>query len=414
MLTDSFVQQIQSMQGRLDLLLQDTDYPQLPSDAILPQALKELGVASEEIQITLEELHRQNEELLATRRALEEERRRYKDLFELAPDSYALVDLAGTIREANQATAKLLNVSQRFLAGKPLSVFLSAEDRELFWYKFNQLQGMEQSQEWTMYLCPRDRQPVKVAVVASISNCERASQSATMLLSLREIGDPNRQLYLSNNVESPRIDPSNDELDSTQRQIYLKGEAIRLQQETVWLVCRGTVKLSMVGETDEEVLLGLVGAGSPFSAFDMDAFGVCEATALSEVELTCYSWSEIAANSDLTQKLLPKINQRLQQTTALLAISGKRHAKSRLHELLLLLAKQVGQPTERGTRLSVRLTHSDLASACSTTRVTITRMLSKLQEEGKIDIDSKNHFIVYHEQRAETIASSEQWVRSHE
>ena len=164
MLTDNFVQQIQSMQGRLDLLLHDIDCPQLQPD-LLPTALKELGVASEEIQVTLEELHRQNAELLATRRALEEERRRYKDLFELAPDSYAIVDLSGTIREVNQATAKLLNVSQRFLSGKPLTTFLSAEDREIFWYKFNELQGMEESQEWTMHLCPRDRQ----AVISSVS-----------------------------------------------------------------------------------------------------------------------------------------------------------------------------------------------------------------------------------------------------
>jgi len=405
MLIDNFIQQIQSMQGRLDLLLHDVERPQMRSD-LLPTALKELGVASEEIQVTLEELHRQNAELSAMRRALEEERRRYKDLFELAPDSYAIVDLAGTIREANQATAKLLNVSQRFLSGKPLTIFLSAEEREIFWYKFNQLQGMEQTQEWTMYLCPRDRQPVKVAVVASISSCEQTGQPATILLSLREIGDPNRQLYISDKIEPLSIALSIDELNSNQKQIYLKGEKIRLKQETVWLVCRGIVKLAIVCETGEEVLLGLAGAGSPFSALEIDAFGVCEATALSEVELTCFSWSEIAADSALAQKLLPKINQRLQQTTALLAISGKRHAKSRLYELLLLLAKQIGQPTERGTRLSVRLTHSDLASACSTTRVTITRMLSKLQAEGKIEIDSKNHFIVCHEQRSETMVSN--------
>ena len=395
MLIDNFVQQIQSMQGRLDLLLHGVECPQMQSN-LLPTALKELGVASEEIQVTLEELHRQNAELSAMRTALEEERRRYKDLFELAPDSYTIVDLTGTIREANQATAKLFNVSQRFLTGKPLTIFLSAEEREIFWYRFNQLQGMEQTQEWTTYLCPRDRQPVKVAVVASISSCERTGQPATILLSLREIGDPNRHLCLTDKIELPNIDPI-DELDSTQKQIYLKGEAIRLKRGTVWLVCRGIVKLTIVSETGEEVLLGLAGAGSPFSALDIDAFGVCEATALSEVELTCFSWSEIAVDPDLAQKLFPKINQRLQQTAALLAISGKRHAKSRLYELLLLLAKQIGHPTERGTRLSIRLTHSDLASACSTTRVTITRMLGKLQAERKIEIDSKNHFIVCHE-----------------
>lgn len=396
MLTDNFVQQIQLMQGRLNLLCQRADRPQTQPE-LLPVALKELGVASEEIQVTLEELQRQNAELVATRNALEEERRRYQELFELAPDSYAIVDLGGTIREANLAAAKLLNVSQRFLSGKPLNVFLSEAERQTFWHKFNQLQGMEQTQEWTIYLCPRDRQPVKVAVIASVSACERGGQPTAVLLSLREIGDPSRQLHLHDKIQLAVTERSLFAPDATQKQIYLKGESIRLKPETVWLVCSGIVKLTTICETGEEVLLGLAGTAVPFSALDLDTFGVCQATALSEVELTCFSWSEIAADPHLAQKLLPKINQRLQQTTALLAISGKRHVKYRLYHLLLLLSKQVGQPTERGTRLSIRLTHNDFASACSTTRVTITRMLGKLQAERKIEIDSKNHIIVCHD-----------------
>lgn len=396
MLTSNFVQQIQLMQGRLDLLCQRANRPQAEPE-LLPTALKELGVASEEIQVTLEELQQQNTELIATRNALEEERRRYKELFELTPNSYAIVDLGGTIREANQAIAKLLNVQQRFLDGKPLTTFLSATERETFWYKLNQLQGMEQSQEWTMYLCPRDRQPVKVAVAANITTCDRVGQPSAILLSLREIGDPDRQLYLPDQIELTTADRAIIELDPHQKQIYLKGETIRLKSETVWLVCRGIVKLTTVCETGEEVLLGLAGAEMPFSALELNSFGVCAATALSEVELACYAWSEIATNPDLAQQLLPKLNQRLQQTTTLLAISGKRHVKYRLYHLLLLLAKQIGQPTDRGTRLSIRLTHNDLASACSTTRVTITRMLGKIQAEGKIEIDSKNHIIVCQE-----------------
>jgi PAS domain S-box-containing protein len=393
MLTDNFVQQIELMQGRLNLLCQRADRPQMQPE-LLPVALKELGIASEAIQITLEELHRQNAELVATRNALEEERRRYQKLFELAPESYAIVDLAGTIQEANLAAARLLNVSQRFLSGKPLNVFLREAERQTFWQKFKQLQGMEQTQEWTIYLCPRDRQPVKVAVRASVSACDRVDRPTAILLSLREIGDPSRQLYLYDKIEPDATERSQFQPDTNQKQIYLKGETIRLKPETVWLVCRGIVKLTTICETGEEVLLGLAGTGAPFSALDLDTFGVCQATALSEVELTCFSWSEIATDPNLAQKLLPKINQRLQQTTALLAISGKRHVKYRLYHLLLLLSKQVGQPTERGTRLSIRLTHSDFASACSTTRVTITRMLGKLQAERKIEIDSKNHIIV--------------------
>jgi CRP-like cAMP-binding protein len=60
---------------------------------------------------------------------------------------------------------------------------------------------------------------------------------------------------------------------------------------------------------------------------------------------------------------------------------------------LLWLKQEFGQEVAQGTRLSVRLTHQDLADACCTTRVTITRELRNLQQQGKITFDSKHHIV---------------------
>jgi CRP-like cAMP-binding protein len=67
--------------------------------------------------------------------------------------------------------------------------------------------------------------------------------------------------------------------------------------------------------------------------------------------------------------------------------------KDRLSHLLLFLKQEFGQKIPRGTRLSVRLTHQDMADACCTTRVTITRLLGKLQQQGMISFDSKQHIV---------------------
>ncbi|NEQ28547.1 MAG: Crp/Fnr family transcriptional regulator, partial [Microcoleus sp. SIO2G3] len=61
--------------------------------------------------------------------------------------------------------------------------------------------------------------------------------------------------------------------------------------------------------------------------------------------------------------------------------------------LLLWLKQEFGQRVAQGTRLSVRFTHQDLADACCTTRVTVTRELSKLQKQGKITFDSQHHIV---------------------
>ena len=131
----------------------------------------------------------------------------------------------------------------------------------------------------------------------------------------------------------------------------------------------------------------------PFGS-DLTILPTYQAIALSKVELVCFSLEDILTSPTLTQSIFTRVNKRLHQTEALLAISGQRHVKDRLHHLLLLLKQEIGQPVAAGTRLNVRFTHQDIADACSTTRVTITRLLGKLQEEEKIILDSKNHIIL--------------------
>src|SRR4051812_20806562 len=67
----------------------------------------ELSTAEEELRASQEELRQQNEELLATQMLLEEERTRYRDLFNNAPDAYFVTDARAIIQEANRAAARM-------------------------------------------------------------------------------------------------------------------------------------------------------------------------------------------------------------------------------------------------------------------------------------------------------------------
>jgi CRP-like cAMP-binding protein len=147
-------------------------------------------------------------------------------------------------------------------------------------------------------------------------------------------------------------------------------------------------------ENGEEVLVGLAGSSMIFGS-SMTSLAIYQATALSDdVQIVSISLQEITASPRLSQALLPKISDRVRQTELLLAIAGKRQVKDRLYYLLLWLQQEFGQTVAEGTRLRVRLTHQELASACCTTRVTITRLLSKLQQQGEIRFDSKHHIIL--------------------
>ena len=111
--------------------------------------------------------------------------------------------------------------------------------------------------------------------------------------------------------------------------------------------------------------------------------------ALASIQLT-----EIAQSPRLAQALLPLLVQRLRQTESFLSIYGQIRVEERLNHLLTLLKQEIGEPVGEGIRFCLRLTHQDFASVCCTTRVTITRILGKLQQEGKITFDSCNHLIL--------------------
>ena len=390
---DTFAQQIQFMQGRLHNLYQGASASAQLQPDLLPLAFKELGIVSEELQVAVEELQQQNLELAFVQTALETERQRYQELFEFAPYGYLMTDTAGTIQEANHAAGNLLNVSQRFLVGKPLLVFVAEEERQNFHAQLLQLQALEQVKDWQILLCPRDGQPFQASLMGTIVR-DRTRQIIGLRLCIHNVSDAKGVERLSSRANTEQQSDKYDEpSEDWQKHIYLKGETISVKPQVIWQVTKGIVKLSTITEVGEEVLVGLVRPSMAFGA-ELTNLNTYQATALSDVELLCFSSKDIATYPQIAQKILPQVNERLRQTEALLAISGQRHAKDRLYNLLLLLKHEVGQPVEQGTRLGVRLTHQDLASACSTTRVTITRMLGKLQDQGKITIDARNHIVI--------------------
>jgi PAS domain S-box-containing protein len=75
---------------------------------ILQEALNSLDQSIEELQVASEELQVKNEELLLALRDLEDERQRYRDLFDLAADGYLVTDAGDVVVEANRAAGELL------------------------------------------------------------------------------------------------------------------------------------------------------------------------------------------------------------------------------------------------------------------------------------------------------------------
>ncbi len=134
-----------------------SQHRQLPSQPqpLTSQTLAELETALEELHVAEEEMRVQNDQLATANIQIQAENRRYHDLFEFAPDGYLVTDSAGLIREVNYAAAKLLNASQRYLTGKPITNYVQLDERRAFRSLLNQLHDTDRVTEWEVKISPR-------------------------------------------------------------------------------------------------------------------------------------------------------------------------------------------------------------------------------------------------------------------
>ena len=173
------------------------------------------------------------------------------------------------------------------------------------------------------------------------------------------------------------------------------GSSVPLLRKHLWLVVRGMVKLSAVSEQGEPLLLALVGPDEPFGE-SLSSQELLEATTLVDSDLLCLPLAELTERPELALTLVQSLNQRCRQSEALVALLGLRLVEERIRGFLELIANDYGQPCDQGLRLPFRLTHQDLASALNTTRVTVTRIIGQLKEEGWLIGDAQRHLVVSH------------------
>jgi len=173
------------------------------------------------------------------------------------------------------------------------------------------------------------------------------------------------------------------------------GSAVPLLRNHLWLVVRGMVKLTCITEHGDDLVLGLAGANEPFGE-PLTNVDLYEATTLCDTDLLCLSMDEVESTPHLAMALVRAMASRMRQSEALISLLGLRRVEERVRGFLELLAEEYGQPCDQGLRLNLRFTHQEIASALSTTRVTVTRVLGLLRDEGWLQILPNRQLVVAH------------------
>jgi PAS domain-containing protein len=128
---------------------------------LLERTLKELETALEEVRVAQEQLVENRGRMEQLQVELTKQYEKYWELFDEMPQPYVVTRPDSTITEVNRAAAELFNVSQRFLVGKTLSVFV-CEDRGRFLNESLRVARENRSQEFGFKLRPRERAPLDV------------------------------------------------------------------------------------------------------------------------------------------------------------------------------------------------------------------------------------------------------------
>ncbi|MBE9075916.1 global nitrogen regulator NtcA [Romeria aff. gracilis LEGE 07310] len=167
--------------------------------------------------------------------------------------------------------------------------------------------------------------------------------------------------------------------------------------ERVYFLLKGAVKLSRVYEAGEEITVALLRENSVFGVLSLitghrsDRF--YHAVAFTPVELLSVPIDQVEQaleeSPDLSMLMLRGLSSRILQTEMMIETLAHRDMGSRLVSFLLILCRDFGVPGQNGITVDLKLSHQAIAEAIGSTRVTVTRLLGDLRQDGMISIHKK-------------------------
>lgn len=166
---------------------------------------------------------------------------------------------------------------------------------------------------------------------------------------------------------------------------FSRNDCIPARADLLWSVEWGIVRTLTWNEEGASVILGYWGAGDvvgqPLSGvypYQMECLTSVEATSIPSEQWYRFL-NGIIAHSKATEELF--------------SIIRSERVYNRLDKLLIWLGNKFGCSVSQGILIDLRLTHQNIAELIGTTRVTVTKLLKELEEEGKI-IRQQRHYII--------------------
>jgi len=172
---------------------------------------------------------------------------------------------------------------------------------------------------------------------------------------------------------------------SFRNQTFTCRQLVPVPSKGLLRIERGAVRTVTWNEEGTPITLGYWGVG--------DVLGQ-SLSGVQPYQIECKTHVEISyipANS--CDRSLDEILAHVRQNQAFFCIVRSESLRSRLLQLLIWLGQKFGREIAQGLLIDLRLTHQEISEALGITRITVTRLMGRLEEEGFID-RSRPQYIV--------------------
>ncbi len=171
------------------------------------------------------------------------------------------------------------------------------------------------------------------------------------------------------------------------------------RSEALFMLKKGRVRLYKLAPDGWEFTLAVMEAGTMFGEMALTAQRLRETYAEAmEPSDICVLKSEdleriVRSNPDVGLRMIRVLSERLRACETRLEDIGLKEVPARLANLVLQLAENEGVVTPDGPKIPTHYTHRQLATMIGSSRETVTRAFTKLQESGAVELRRRRIYV---------------------
>jgi len=187
--------------------------------------------------------------------------------------------------------------------------------------------------------------------------------------------------------------------------VYSSGD----QDETVYFIESGQIKLLMLSSDGRECLLAIHSAGDIFGELCLSGLGArletataMKATAVKQIPSVQF-FARLSRDSlfeGFVRYLAVRIADQQQMIANLVTVDSEQ----RLGQTLLQLARTMGKKDPRSIRIELKITHEELSEMVGTTRPRISLFMQRFHNLGLIETNKDHFFIIKENKLAQYLA----------